>query len=1704
MVNRKKLLAMLLVFTLTFSHFAIMTEVFATTGFVSLFGAKSDTGNENVEFEAYLASGEETSNALVSDVNNENLTIKMQLGVKKNGYLKDGKVEIKASENEELNFAIKENNNLAESENVQSLENNVLELNKINHSSEQLEFLIPIQYQMEDYIREAKLRNTAKIVLSGIYVDDKGKENQISKEIDLTLAWKDDRAVKVEEEISKYIQFGNDGIILQTIIRVDSSNENKNALPTKATELNVTVPKINEVAPVEVNVVANSTIGTNGKGIGEVAFSNENYNYHQEEGIVNIRLENKKQLVDINPSDEYLKVEGENKKQEERYYSKAGMDEYVLTYTFKNVPLAEELKTSAKIEAKLVTFSGVEANNGETVISAEKTDEYVLTGQTGSIVSYNIENQTPEISKIHAYLKKEVELNSKTSINVSFTEIVEEMSIEDVENSYVDKTGNKTQTDDMYYKQISVSQENFRQILGEEGNIQIVDVSGNVLATINKEMVADENGNYVVNFQDKVTKIVIKTSAPISTGNLILSNKKAMMANASMSKADYVNMDSIATTTIQKAKYTYVSDMVELGSNTSVTKLKDTTTDFNLVLDKDNLSTVMTNTNVEMRLELNNDQETSDIYGNSIFEIEMPEYVTGVKVTNASMLYGEGLEISKVESYVRDGKIVIKVEVAGMQTNLNSGVLTNGTNIILNADIDVDMYTPSREVLVKAYGYNSESTNYANPVEYTIGDAKIVNRKEQKIKYAAPSGVMAINTIYNYREEGSKITSVKQGKRTDYIDIYSEAKIATMEIAMMNNNENALSNLAILGRVPFEGVREIDTNEELGTTVDTKMISPIVANSNNQGQFTIYYSANGTATKDLNNSSNGWVTNPESLETIKSYLIVPNDNNYKLETKQVLRFTYEYEIPANLSHNEDIYGTFLVSYTNQLESATIEETVKPDLVGLTTGAGPELDLAIQTNKTEVKALEEIEFTTTVRNIGKDVARDIVVTIPVPANTSFVSAEANREIATVTSETDKVLVTIPQLLKDTAVDITVKVTANNVEQYDSNEIEMTASVIAKDLQKGWTTKADIITIERSELALTQSLHFAYDYPGQIIQKGRKLTIYMMARNLTQNEKQNVTVVTQLPKEITFVEAFMQQQDAEGKFQKVSNATYDQNTHQVTWKIDKIPADYSRTLELHIEIGELESGITGKEVYISSKIYEEEINSYNAENIAINLGKSSLSVTQTSPTPTYVKEGDAIDYTFTITNEGALEAVNILLTDIIPDGVIVRKIAYTSNGQETVNVMSETATAKTNLIVPANSKMDVNVSAVASKLDGAKEKTATNTGTLTDSNGETITSNSVTHIIQATEKTGNVDDEDNDDDNTNSYVTGTDITKSYKISGVAWLDANKNGMRDSDEQRMKDITAMLVDSNSGVIKATTTTNSNGEYTFSGLQNGSYLVLFKYDTSLYTTTTYRKEGIETNINSDVITTKIEQNGKKENGAVTDVISINGSNVSNIDIGLIESLQFSLGIDKAITKVTVQNAQGTKTEEFNKVKLAQYGITAKYLAGTTVYVEYAITVTNNGDLEGFATEIVDYIPQGMTFNSSLNPDWYTGTDGNLYTKALADKELVAGQSQEVKLVLTKQMTTENTGNVSNTAEIADDFNVYGVSDKNSTPANKAQGEDDISTADIILTVKTGETLIYVSAIIIALLIGGTAGFVSYRKVQKSGKEGGVKSDEE
>ena len=69
--------------------------------------------------------------------------------------------------------------------------------------------------------------------------------------------------------------------------------------------------------------------------------------------------------------------------------------------------------------------------------------------------------------------------------------------------------------------------------------------------------------------------------------------------------------------------------------------------------------------------------------------------------------------------------------------------------------------------------------------------------------------------------------------------------------------------------------------------------------------------------------------------------------------------------------------------------------------------------------------------------------------------------------------------------------------------------------------------------------------------------------------------------------------------------------------------------------------------------------------------------------------------------------------------------------------------------------------------------------------------------------------------------------------------------------------------------------------------------------------------------------------------------------------------------------------------------------------------------------------------------------------------------------------------MTGESVGLVHNTTEIAKSYNSKAISDSDSIPGNKKDGEDDISSADIFLGIQTGKALISKILTIVVITFG-------------------------
>ena len=383
-----------------------------------------------------------------------------------------------------------------------------------------------------------------------------------------------------------------------------------------------------------------------------------------------------------------------------------------------------------------------------------------------------------------------------------------------------------------------------------------------------------------------------------------------------------------------------------------------------------------------------------------------------------------------------------------------------------------------------------------------------------------------------------------------------------------------------------------------------------------------------------------------------------------------------------------------------------------------------------------------------------------------------------------------------------------------------------------------------------------------------------------------------------------------------------------------------------------------------------------------------------------------------------------------------------------------------------------------------------------------------SEEVNHVLQAnlsktadesknTENNGNNEDGKAEEQGPN-YVIVDDTSNKEKneteqkhtISGTAWFDENADGKRDSNEKLLGGIKVTLLNLEDNTT-ATATTTENGFYSISNVANGKYVEIFEYDTDKYMLTKYHAENVQDTRNSDVENVTMNLNGESKKVASTDTLTVNNSSLTNIDIGLMEAKIFDLSLSKSISKVSINNANGTDSKEYNSSELAKIEIKAKYLSGTTAVIEYKIKVTNNGEVAGYARNIVDYKPADLTFNSKLNPDWYQSGD-YLYSTALANTKIEAGESKELTLILTKTMTENNTGLTNNTAEIAESYNIMGIEDRNSTPGNKQAKEDDLGQANIIISVSTGAAVSYISLTLSIIAVISVGAYIITKKILK------------
>lgn len=1179
-----------------------------------------------------------------------------------------------------------------------------------------------------------------------------------------------------------------------------------------------------------------------------------------------------------------------------------------------------------------------------------------------------------------------------------------------------------------HYNATYINKEDFINILGENGEIVILNMAtGEELGKITKESTIENNDKILgISYSENASQIGVQISKPVKAGKLSIASRKTLNIS---SVEEYVSkIDKIDSLTINA-----IAGIQKAGEEEFIYSTETISKQISLVSPK---------SNAELGINLGKDKETLPVGEENKVDFTVTLHTS----KETDKLFNNPTVQIELPEQVKEASIVENTEGISNANGLELNGITINNNII-----EVKL-TGNQGEYVDYNGQDTTITFSANlktpelqPT--TTGDIKltVVNGEEKiedskQVTFSAEKGIILANSISNYNGEEPEILAIKENSKTGLLSEEKSA-IAQVKGTIINNTEKDVENVVVVGNFAGEG----------------STITPILKEQIAVENATVEYSADGQTWEAYN---------AEKASTYKNYKIT----FAKLADKSITTFTYKIEIPENLGANKSINSTYAIKIEDKAQKAATITLETPQKI--------EIEVSAKAISDTIYEEQEVTFTVDVTNKSNVTAKNVSLEASLPEELELVSKPENFDIEagkTITKTITAKVKALPEETKQKDITTTIKATPNGKE-------DQAKTVEVKNVVKQALIKATI------EDAYSDGAEFIYE-GGQL---GYKTTI----TNVSDETLTNVVITSKLPegtklntKEIGVYKYEATEDPDMMKVEKIDIDIKESGENgSIIYIIPKLEKGQTINIEIKMKADKLDKNVYEKEISYNEVISINEMEDYTLrkDDIIIKpnyeISFSSENLTDSSRN-TYVNPGDEISYTLNIKNKTRFtQDIEINISEItgLKQLTKVEEAISIGNSYAIKKEIKPEETYRLDIKGIANDAKEedsiINFKAIISQIIQDREG-------ISETREIVLKEETTEYRIKGTK----IDEPDKPIDPDDPDIP---VEKTYSISGTAWLDENEDGIKEEKEKLLKGILVKIKQINKENVaeylkgedekEIIAITDNEGKYEFKDLKPGKYIVEFEYNTKTYMLTPVT--------NKDSV--PIAPTTSEGTTVKTDTLNIINENIENINIGLVLNSKFDLELNKYITKVTVQNNSGTTEYNYNNEQLAKVEIKAKQMASSTVLVEYQIEVKNNGAVPGTATVIADYLPKGLKFNSEMNTNWYQGTDGNLYTEELKDIMLEPGESKQVKLVLTKAMTSNSTGTFTNAAEIYEDKNDFGLVDTNSTPANQEQKENDYSTAELLISTATGSPMMYIGIIIISMLILGGGIYLINKKV--------------
>ena len=333
-----------------------------------------------------------------------------------------------------------------------------------------------------------------------------------------------------------------------------------------------------------------------------------------------------------------------------------------------------------------------------------------------------------------------------------------------------------------------------------------------------------------------------------------------------------------------------------------------------------------------------NDAIDPKSWRDSIVLMEFPEDIVDLKDVR---LTGNNVNVSGYEVIDKDGKKFLKAYLSAEE-------LKSQQSITFSAIITVNPVADNKVTSTKVYVYNKENDKYLyesnNSYERYVSrdDVKDVydingdGNKEEKIGYVeVPTSIVApqelhINQkIINYNTDGDVVNAPNIG----VIDGNGTGK-ATVVVQLKNNFPPSVTNVKILGAIPFKNNKGLLSGANLDSKNNTFMTGPIKIPDNLKSKVKVYYSENEDINRSWILNDNQWKTEDQITDwsKVKNYYVDYGDKVFNVN--ELTEFSYEVNVPKNVTYNQPTFASNAVNVDLNTQDGMLNTAAEANKVGV--------------------------------------------------------------------------------------------------------------------------------------------------------------------------------------------------------------------------------------------------------------------------------------------------------------------------------------------------------------------------------------------------------------------------------------------------------------------------------------------------------------------------------------------------------------------------------------------------------------------------------------------------------------------------------------------------------------------------------------------------------------------------------------------------